>query len=154
MLGTHHATGALRLAQSLWTRFGLALVAAPVLFAPCCSGMRFEVDCIKVTATDLSCSGGVTTGYLEVEVADDENCQLIESSEFITYNNRDGIPGYDPAGGDILVDSLVTDLAQPTSSLTVGSFTSQDSSGTITATHWQIAVGHTGGGQSTNSGKF
>ena len=152
MLAGIHATGALRRAQTLWTRFGLALVAAPALFAPCCSGMHTEVDCISATATDLSCSGGVTTGTMDVQVLDDENCPQIESAEFIAYNERDGRKGFDPDAGDILVSTLSADVSPPTSSVSMGSFSSSDPSGTIIATNWQLVVGNTNGTTSVLSG--
>ena len=131
------------------------LAAVSPLAAPAgCSTTVAETDCYEIVGTDISVGGGVTTGGVRVEVADDEACPLLSEFEFTAYNEQDNVAGYDPAGQDVDVNTWKADTDAPTTELVIGQFSSASQGGGVGATHWQATITDAQGGTHTFSGNF
>lgn len=127
-----------------------ALITVPPVFSGAfeCSYVIVRSSCFQAIGANVSEQGeSVSVGGVVFDNVDPERCPKLKKVCVTMYNEKNQKPGYqspDPGGnppdpGDELIDQKCGDVAVPSDTVAIGSFTNTNDQGKA-ATHWEIVA--------------
>ena len=114
-----------------------------------------ETDCLKVIASKVQRDGGRVRAE-SVYFRAGDHCPLLQSVSYVSFRERNGVPGYQPDGvpPDVLVSQVSGDAGgQPSSEITIANIDNQGHGGDF-ADSWEVSVIDADGHSSVFSGNF